>query len=158
MLHIYLADLIYFGFSSSQLAPKSHDTRILKFADLRMWTEAGRLWVQRFISVWLSCPLLVNSNLVSDEICASLSKMAFRWEKTWAQVGKAAELLDEDVLGATWLCHWVWVSLICVSPLSHSSHCLHWSLKPRAEGSLGSGHAVVSPLVADPTGPAMMQQ
>ena len=158
MLHIYLADSIYFGFSSSQSAPESHGIRILKLADLGMCTEAGRVRVQRFISVGLCRPPLVSSNWVHDEVCASLSKMAFRWEKTWAQVGKAAELLDEDVLGTTWLCHWVCASLTCVTPAGSLFTLSAWPLKARAEGSLGSGHAVVSPLVADPTGPAVTRQ
>ena len=129
MFHIYLAGLIYFGFSSSQLAPKSHDIRILDFADFRMWTEAGWVWVQHFISVWLCYPLLVHSDLVSDEICASLSKMTFRWEKTLAQVEKAAKLLDKDVLGTTWLLtgwvyHWSVCNARCLTV--HTVCTVHW--------------------------------
>ena len=129
MFHIYLAGLIYFGFSSSQLAPKSHDIRILDFADLRKWTEAGWVWVQHFISVWLCYPLLVHSDLVSDEICASLSKMTFRWEKTLAQVEKAAKLLNKDVLGTTWLLtgwvyHWSVCNARCLTV--HTVCTVHW--------------------------------
>lgn len=67
MFHIYFAGLIYFGFSSSQLAPKSHDIRILNFPKSR-GVDCGRLGHKcNTISVWHICPLLVHSNLVSDE-------------------------------------------------------------------------------------------
>lgn len=56
MLHNHLLDLIRFGFSSSQLAPKSHNTRIMNFAEIRMWTEPAWVWVQHFyLSVALLC-------------------------------------------------------------------------------------------------------
>ena len=75
------------------------------------------------------CPLLVHSDLVSDEICASLSKMTFRWEKTLAQVEKAAKLLDKDVLGTTWLLtgwvyHWSVCNARCLTV--HTVCTVHW--------------------------------